>query len=197
MPNQTRRRLSTVEEVSVLTRGVNEANEFLNGHPIPKLLDRKRWTKKRWKRHEAAWSELDQERRHEQRKRAVAERKWNSRNKRIRHHKVLRELRKSERREFLDQREGKKIRRSLSDHHDSEQIIRALKGGATTVGQVCKKTGLETRSARRCLKKLVKSGDVEKPSPRQYQITKPKQRKRIDDASTKRRKRLNSKSKAR
>ncbi len=191
MPNQTRKRLSTVEDVSILTRGTNEANEFLNSHPLPKLLDRKRWGKKRWKRHEDAWNDLDQEKRHEQRKRALAEKKWHTRAKRIRHHKVLRELKKSERREFLDQRQGRKIRRNINDQEDSEKILAALKGGATTVGQTCKKVGLETRAVRRCLRQLVKNGDVEKASPRRYNITKPKQRKRINDTPIKRRKRLN------
>ncbi len=191
MPNKTRRRLSSIEDVSSLTRKVIEANKFLGNHSLPKLLDRKRWTKKRWKRHENAWNDLDQEKRHEQRKRALAERKWHTRAKRIRHHKVLRELRKSERREFLDQRKGRKIRRNINDQEDSEKILAALKGGVTTVGQVCKKTGLETRATRRCLRKLVKTGDVEKSGSRRYHITKPKQRKRLDDTPIKRRKRLN------
>ncbi len=198
MPNRARKRLSSIEEVSLVTQRVNEANEFLDNHPLPRILDRKRWTKKDWKRHKDSWAELDIEIRKKQRQRRQTERKWHTRTKRIRHHKVLRDLRRSERQERLDQRQGRKIRKGITQDAHSEQIIAALKNGATTVGQVCKKTGLETRAARRCLKKLVQNGDVEKPSPRQYSITKPRQRKRlVDTQPTKRRKRLTKKSKAR
>ena len=198
MSTQARRKLSSIEELGPIAQRVIEANEFLNNHPLPRLLNRKRWTKKQWKRHKESWSELDQERRQKQRQSAVTERKLRIQAKRRRHHKVLRVLRKSERQERLDQREGRKIRRSITDEEHSDLILAALKSGDTTVGQICKKTGLETRAARRCLRKLVKSGDVEKPSSRQYQITKPRQRRRLVDVQpTKRRRRLAKKSKAR
>ena len=198
MSTKARRRLPNTEELGPVAERVKEANQFLQKHPLPRLLDRKRWTKKRWKRHTEAWAELDLKKRQEQRHRVVAERKWLSRAKRIRHHKVLRELRRSERQERLDQRKGRKIRRNITEHEHSELILAALKSGATTVGQVCKKTGLETREARRCLRNLVQNGDVEKPSSRQYQLTKLKQRRHLVDVKpTKRRKRLTKKSKAR
>lgn len=198
MSVKVRKRLSSTEELSPIAKRVKEANEFLSNYPMPRLLDRKRWTKKRWKRHEEAWAELDREKRKEQRQRAVAEQKWHTRAKRTRHHKILRELRKSERRERLDQRRGRKIRKGITQSAHSELILAALKSGATTVGQVCKKTGLETRAARRCLRSMVQKGDVEKPSSRQYQLTKPKQRRHLVDVQpTKRRKRLTTKSKAR
>lgn len=198
MSTRTRRRLSNTEELGPVAKTVEEANQFLNKHPLPKLLDRKRWTKKRWKRHEESWAELDQERRQKQRQQQITERKLRTRSKRTRHHRVLRELRKSERQERLDQRQGKKIRKGITQAAHSELILVALKSGATTVGQVCKKTGLETREARRCLRNLVQNGDVERPSSRQYQLFKPKQRRHLADAQpTKRRKRLTKKSKAR
>ena len=198
MSKQTRRRLSSTEKLGPTSRVVIEANQFLKKHPLPRLLNRKRWTKKEWKRHKDSWAELDQERIQEQRKREAIRREMGGRAKRGRHHKILRDLRKSERRERLDQRRGKKIRRGITEQEHSVLILAALKGGATTVGQVCKKTGLETRDTRRCLKTLVQNGDVEKPGSRQYQLTKPKHRKRLADVQpTKRRKRLTTKSKAR
>ena len=189
MPNQARRRLSSSEGPT--SKAVIEANQFLKNHPLPRLLNRKRWTKKEWKRHKESWAELDEERKLEQRKRENIQRKMSGVAKRSRHHKVLRDLRKSERRERLDQRRGKKIRRGITEQEHSILILAALKGGATTVGQVCKKTGLATRDARRCLKTMVQNGDVEKPGSRQYQL--PKQRKRLADVPTKRRRRLTKK----
>ncbi len=195
---KARKRLSNTEELGPTSKVVIEANQFLKKHPLPRLLDRKRWTKKDWKRHKDSWAELDEERKQEQREREVIRRKMGGLAKRTRHHKVLRDLRKSERRERLDQRRGKKIRRGITEQEHSVLILAALKGGATTVGQVCKKTGLATRDARRCLRTLVKNGDVEKPGSRKYQLTKPKHRKRLADVQpTKRRKRLTTKSKAR
>ncbi len=198
MAAKARKRLSSTEELGPVAKRAKEANQFLSKYPLPRLLDRKRWTKKRWKRHEEAWAELDQERRQKQRQQQVTERKLRTRAKRTRHHRVLRELRKSERRERLDQRQGKKIRKGITQSAHSDLILAALKNGATTVGQVCKKTGLETRETRRCLRNLVQNGDVEKPGSRQYQLTKPKQRRRLADVQpTKRRNRLTKKSKAR
>ncbi len=197
MSTRARKRLSSIEELGPIGRAAEEANQFLKDHPLPRILNRKRWTRKEWKRHKDSWAELDKEIREKQRERAKAESKWRTRSKRIRHHKVLRELRKSERREFLDQRQGRKIRKGITQSAHSDLILVALKNGADTVGQVCKKTGLETREARRCLRKLVKKGDVEKPGARRYQLTKPKQRKRLADVQPiKRRKRLIKKSKA-
>ena len=198
MATKARKRLSSTEELGPVARRVKEANQFLKKYPLPRLLDRSKWTKKDWKRHEEAWAELDQERREKQRLSAVTERKLRIQAKRRRHHKILRKLRRSERQERLDQRRGRTIRRSITQEEHSEQILAALKSGATTVGQVCKKTALETRAVRRCLRKLVKNGDVEKPSSRRYCLTKPKQRRRLADIQpTKRRKRLTKKSKAR
>ncbi len=175
-----------------------EANEFLSNYPLPRLLDRKRWTKRQWRRHKESWAELDQERREKQRQNVVVEKKQRIQAKRRRHHKILSGLRRLKRQERLDQRRGRTIRRSITQEEHSELILAALKSGATTVGQVCKKTALETRAVRRCLRTLVKKGDVEKPSSRQYQLTKPKQRKHLTDVQpTKRRKRLTKKSKAR
>ena len=187
MSIRTRKRLPSTEELGPVAKAVEEANQFLDKYPMPRLLERKRWTKKQRKRHKESWAELDREIRKKQRQQRATERKWHSRTKRIRHHKVLRDLRKSERREKLDQRRGRKIRKGITQSAHSDLILTALKSGATTVGQVCKKTGLETREARRCLRNLVQKGDVEKPSSRQYQLTKPKQR----------RKHLTKKSKAR
>ncbi|KKK83758.1 hypothetical protein LCGC14_2790160, partial [marine sediment metagenome] len=168
MATKARKRLSSTEELGPVARRVKEANQFLKKYPLPRLLDRSKWTKKDWKRHEEAWAELDQERREKQRLSAVTERKLRIQAKRRRHHKILRKLRRSERQERLDQRRGRTIRRSITQEEHSELILAALKSGATTVGQVCKKTALETRAVRRCLRKLVKNGDVEKPSSRQY-----------------------------
>lgn len=198
MSARIRKRLSSTEELSPVARRVKESNQYLSKYPLPRSLDRKRWTKKDWKRHEEAWAEVDRKRRQERIHRVVAEGKIRMRAKRIRHHKVLRELRRGERQERLDQRIGKKIRNTNLEREHSEQILAALKSGATTVGQVCKKTGLETRAARRCLRKLVRNGAVEKPSSRQYQLTKPKQRRHLADVQPKkRRRRLTKKSKAR
>ncbi len=198
MSAKARKRLSDTEPLSPEAKRVREANEYLSNHPLPRLLNRKRWTKKQWERHKESWAELDREKREIQRQHAIAVSKQHTRVKRIRHHKVLRELRKSERQERLDQRTGRKIRRSITQEEHGDLILAALKSGATTVGQVCKKTALETRAVRRCLRKLVRNGDVEKPGSRQYQLTKPKQRKHLTDVQpTKRRKRLTKKSKAR
>lgn len=198
MPNRSRRKLSSIEEVGPITKSVNEANKYLDKYPLPRLLNRKRWTKKQWKRHKDSWAELDLERRKKQRQQSIVARQHRVRSKRVRHHKILRDLRKSQRRELLDQRQGRKIRSSITQEEHSDRIIVALKGGATTVGQICKKAGLETRQARRCLRKLVESGNVEKPSSRQYQLTKPRQRRHLSDVQpVKRRRRLTKKSKAR
>ncbi|KKK98890.1 hypothetical protein LCGC14_2638250, partial [marine sediment metagenome] len=169
MSTRTRKRLPSTEELSSVAKRVKEANQFLDEHPLPRLLDRKRWTKRDWKRHKESWAELDREIREKQRQRRRTERRWHARTKRIRHHKVLRDLRKSERQERLGQRQGRKIRKGITQTAHSELIHAALKSGATTVGQVCEKTGLETRDARRCLRSLVQNGSVEKPSSRQYQ----------------------------
>jgi hypothetical protein len=196
MPTRIRKHLSSTKELGPVALRVKEANEYLSNYPLPKLLDRKRWTKKRWKRHKESWAELDQERKQAQRDREDTQKEMRGRAKRARHHKVLRDLRKSERRERLDQRQGRKIRKGITQSAHSELILAALKNGATTVGQVCKKTGLETREARRCLKNMVQKGDVEKPSSRQYQLFKPKRRRHLADIQpTKRRKRLTKKSK--
>ncbi len=198
MSTRARKRLSSTEVLSPEAERAREANEYLSNYPLPRLLDRKRWTKKRWARHKASWAELDQERREKQRQNVVTAKNLRIQAKRRRHHKILRVLRRGERQERLDQRQGRKIRRSITQEEHSELILAALKSGATTVGQVCKKTALETRAVRRCLRTLVKKGDVEKPSSRKYQITKPKQRKHLNDTPlTKRRKRLTKKSKAR
>lgn len=197
MSTQTRKHLFIpIEGTGEVVRRVNEVNQRRKDHPSPKSLDYKSWTKERWEHHEATWDEILKEEREKQRHRVDDGRKWLTKAKRTQQHKVLRELRKSERREFLDQRMGRKIRRNITDQHDSEQILTALKNGADTVGKVCKKTGLETRVARRCLRKLVKKGEVEKPGARRYQLTKPKQRRHLADVQpTKRRKRLAKKSK--
>ena len=202
MLNQTRKRLSSTVEMSLAAKSVREANKFLQKYPIPRLLDRKRWSKKRREHHEEAWTELDQDRRLtlrlRQRHQALAETLSRIRLKRIRHHKILRELRRSERRDLLDNRVGRKMHRTRIEQEHGDQILAALHNGATTIGQVCKETGLETRAARRCLRKLVQDDVVEKPSSRQYHLTETKQRKRLADVQpTKRRKRLTKKSKAR
>ena len=198
MPNRARKRLSGIEPLSPEAERVQEANEFLSNHPLPRLLNRKRWTKKQWKRHKESWAELDQEKREIQRQHAIEVAKQRTQVKRIRHHKILRVLRRSERQERLDQRTGRKIRGAIMQEEHGDLIVAALKRGDTTVGQVCKRTGLETRAVRRCLRKLVKNGDVEKPSGRRYHLPKPKQRKHLTDVQpTKRRKRLTKKSKAR
>ena len=198
MATKARRRLPSTEELGPIAKRVKEANQFLKRYPLPRILDRSKWTKKDWKRHEESWAELDLERRKKRRSSAATERKLRIQAKRRRHHKILRKLRRSERQERLDQRRGRTIRRSITQEEHSELILAALKSGSTTVGQVCKKTALETRAVRRCLRKLVKNGDVEKPSSRQYCLTKPKQRRRLTDVQpTKRRKRLTKKSKAR
>ncbi|KKK86353.1 hypothetical protein LCGC14_2764070, partial [marine sediment metagenome] len=70
MPTRTRKRLPSTKELGPIAQRVIEANKFLSDYPLPRLLNRRRWTKKQWKRHKESWAELDQEKREKQRQHA-------------------------------------------------------------------------------------------------------------------------------
>lgn len=160
---------------------------------IPRCLDRSRWTKRDWARSAAAWAEIDRENKRKIQHRLLAEQMAAKKAKRRQQHKIIIQVRKELNQEKKDERAGRKVRKARTDYENHEKVLRAMRGGATTVGQVCKVTGLETRYARRTLRQLVAEGLVVKPSSRQYNLAAKRQRKRLSDVEpTRRRKRLNT-----
>jgi len=124
---------------------------------IPDFLNRKLWTPEDWARHEESWRALDRERQRE-RDRVAAKRR-----------RML-EKQKAEAAALDERRAAREARkaRSAAKNEAVAQVRGAIYDGHVTFGQLRKALGIEDKLIKIALRRLMKSGEIHKASPRQY-----------------------------
>lgn len=136
---------------------------------MPDFLNRSLWKKRDHERSQKAWDRIIRENSRERSEaRAKSEEEIFRKVRSIKRVKALKTAMKSKRREERDERKARRVRKIRIQGEHDDQILGFLKSGSDTSGKLVKKTGLDPRSIRQSLKRLIASGKVIKASARVY-----------------------------
>jgi len=141
---------------------------------IPAFLDRRKWTKEDWERHERARDALIKEiraiERAESGMAAHATKLAMGRAKRSKQRKILQQHRKRERATRKEKKRIERVRKKYLHSDQNDTVYKELERGFDTSGKITKRVDLTSKEVRHALRRLVKTGRAVKLSPRRYKV---------------------------